>query len=180
MNKNKIGSLLAYISFAIPEINLRKLIKIVYLIDERSVVTRGLSVTWLEYYVWEKVPVAPCIYDIKNKGGEFARYITAEKNEEEKYIVQPVISRQASMMQFSAKELLLIDSILDEYGHFSADELTEITHCAGGLWDKAKKTHRLNFEHQKKTDVRIELSDLIMEDEDKMGVYEDAREIVLL
>ena len=180
MNKNKIGSLLAYISSVIPEINLRKLIKIVYLIDECSVVTRGLSVTWLDYYAWEKGPVAPCIYEIKNNGGEFAHCIATEKNAEEKYIVRPVISRDTSMMQFSAKELLLINSILDEYGHFSADELTEITHCAGGLWDKAKKAHHLNFEQQKKTDVRIELSDLIVDDEEKMGVYEDAREIVLL
>lgn len=180
MNKNKIGSLLAYISSAIPEINLRKLIKIVYLIDERSVVTRGLSVTWLDYYVWEKGPVAPCIYEIKNKGGEFSHYITTEKNEEEKYIVKPVMSRQACMMQFSPKELLLINSILDEYGHLSADELTEITHCVGGLWDKAKKANQLNFDQQKQTDVRIELSDLIVGDEDKMGVYEDAREIALL
>ena len=58
--------------------------------------------------------------------------------------------------------------------------LTEITHCVGGLWDKAKKANQLNFEHQKKTDVRIELSDLIVEDEEKMGIYEDAREIALL
>ena len=180
MNKNKIGSLLAYISSTIPDINLRKLIKIVYLIDERSVKTRGLSVTWLDYYVWEKGPVAPCIYDIKNNGGEFSHFITAEKNDEEKYIIQPIISLKTSTMQFSPKELLLIDSILDEYGHLSADELTEITHCVGGLWDKAKKANQLNFGQQKKTDVRIELSDLIVEDEDKMGIYEDAREIALL
>lgn len=180
MNKNKIGSLLAYISSIIPEINLRKLIKIVYLIDERSVITRGLSITWLDYYAWEKGPVAPCIYEIKNNGGEFSHYIMTEKNEEEKYIVQPIISRQTSTMQFSTKELLLINSILGEYGHLSADELTEITHCVGGLWDKAKKEHQLNFKQQKKTDVRIELSDLIVGDEDKMGIYEDAREIALL
>ena len=180
MNKNKIGSLLAYISSAIPEITLRKLIKIVFLIDERSVLTRGLSVTWLDYYVWEKGPVAPCIYNIKNNGGEFARFIITEKNDEDKYIVQPVIRRQTSMMQFSSKELLLINSILDEYGHLSADELTEITHCVGGLWEKAKKANQLNFNQQKKTDVRLELSDLIVEDEEKMGIYEDAREIALL
>lgn len=180
MNKNKIGSLLAYISSVIPGVNLRKLIKLVYLIDERSVVTRGISVTWLDYYVWEKGPVAPCIYEIKNKGGEFCKYVTTEKNEEEKYIVLPLTEKQDNMMQFSSKELYLIDSILDEYGKMSADELTEITHCVGGLWDKAKKTHQLNFEIQKKTDVKIELSDLIAEDEEKMGVYEDAREIALL
>lgn len=54
MDKSKIGNLLAYISVTIPNVNLRKLIKLVYLIDERSVKSRGLSVTWLDYYAWEK------------------------------------------------------------------------------------------------------------------------------
>ena len=180
MNKNKIGNLLAYISSSIPEINLRKLIKIVYLIDERSVVTRGLSITWLDYYVWEKEPVAPCLYEIKDNEGIFANYVSSKKNKEEKYIVMPEISCQSCKMQFSPKELLLIDSILDEYGRLTADELTEITHRVGGLWDRAQKTYQLNFEQQKQTDVRIDLSDLIVNDEDKMSVYEDAREIALL
>lgn len=180
MNKNKIGSLLAYISSTIPEINLRKLIKLIYLIDEQSVTTRGISVTWLDYYVWEKGPVAPCIYEIKNKGGEFASFVTSYKNREEKVVISPLIDNQTSSMQFSPKELHLINSILNEYGKMNADELTEITHRPGGLWDKAKKEHQLNFEIQNKTNVRIELSDLIAEDEEKMAIYEDAREIALL
>lgn len=37
MNNSKIGNLLAYISSKIEDINLRKLIKLVFLIDEESV-----------------------------------------------------------------------------------------------------------------------------------------------
>lgn len=180
MNINKIGCLLAYIASSVPEINLRKLIKLVYLIDERSVMTRGLSITWLDYYAWEKGPVAPCIYEIKNKGGEFSNFISTEKNKEEKYIVSAKIEKERSRMKFSAKELKLINSILNEYGQMTADELTEITHSVGGLWDKVKKENQLNFKLHKKTNVRIELSDLIAQDEEKMGVYEDAREISLI
>lgn len=69
MNNSKIGNLLAYISSKIEDINLRKLIKLVFLIDEESVRSRGISVTWLTYYAWEKGPVAPCIYEIKDRGG---------------------------------------------------------------------------------------------------------------
>ena len=49
MDIAKVGNLLAYIASNIPNINLRKLIKVVFLIDEISVIERGLSVTWLDY-----------------------------------------------------------------------------------------------------------------------------------
>lgn len=180
MNKNKIGNLLAYISSVVSDVNLRKLIKLVYLIDERSVATRGIAVTWLDYYVWEKGPVSPYIYDVKNQGGAFASFISTAINEEGKIIVSPLVSKQDSALLFSTKELLLIDSILNEYGRMSADELTEVTHRVGGLWDKACKLHHLDFSKQQKTNIKLDLCDLVAEDEEKKGIYEDAYEIALI
>lgn len=182
MNKLKIGNLLAYISTQVPDINLRKLIKLVYLIDEKSVVSKGMSVTWLEYYVWEKGPVAPCIYETKyNNGGDFSRYISTYRNKEEKVIVRSIINRDSSSMQFSKNELKLIDAVIDKYGRMSADELSEITHRSGGLWDAAKKKYRPNFkESDGRSDIKLNLADLICGDDEKMSVYEDARDIAML
>ena len=103
MNQSKIGNLLAYLSSKVKDINLRKLIKLVYLIDEESVVSRGLSVTWLTYYVWEKGPVAPCIYNIKQNGGDFSKYVNVHRDREEKVIVTPVVNEKESALQFSKK-----------------------------------------------------------------------------
>ena len=145
MNNSKIGNLLAYISSKIEDINLRKLIKLVFLIDEESVRSRGISVTWLTYYAWEKGPVAPCIYEIKDRGGIFSKYISVHRNREEKVIITPFVDKNESSIQFSKKELRLIDSIIDKYGQLSADDLSEITHKPGGLWDIAKKKYNPNF-----------------------------------
>lgn len=102
MNNSKIGNLLAYISSKIEDINLRKLIKLVFLIDEESVRSRGISVTWLTYYAWEKGPVAPCIYEIKDRGGIFSKYISVHRNREEKVIITPFVDKnESSMMSFS-------------------------------------------------------------------------------
>ena len=171
MNNSKIGNLLAYISSKIEDINLRKLIKLVFLIDEESVRSRGISVTWLTYYAWEKGPVAPCIYEIKDRGGIFSKYISVHRNREEKVIIT----------QFSKKELRLIDSIIDKYGQLSADDLSEITHKPGGLWDIAKKKYNPNFKSSNgRSDIKLNLKDLIEGDEEKISVYNDAYEIAIM
>ena len=148
MNNSKIGNLLAYISSKIEDINLRKLIKLVFLIDEESVRSRGISVTWLTYYAWEKGPVAPCIYEIKDRGGIFSKYISVHRNREEKVIITPFVDKNESSIQFSKKELRLIDSIIDKYGQLSADDLCSHLFCFrtdDGEWsadDLSEITHK--------------------------------------
>ncbi|WP_297676966.1 Panacea domain-containing protein [uncultured Bacteroides sp.] len=181
MNQSKIGNLLAYLSSKVKDINLRKLIKLVYLIDEESVVSRGLSVTWLTYYVWEKGPVAPCIYNIKQNGGDFSKYVNVHRDREEKVIVTPVVNEKESALQFSKKELRLIDSIIRKYGSLSADELSEITHKPDGLWDKAKKKYNPNFKSSNGcSEIELNLMDLIQGDNEKISVYNDAYEIAVM
>ena len=65
-NYHKNGVLLAYISNKIPNIHLRKLLKIIYLIDEYFMAMRGFPLTWFDYYAWAKGPVAPEVYAVKN------------------------------------------------------------------------------------------------------------------
>lgn len=181
MNTSKIGNLLAYISSKVKDINLRKLIKLVYLIDEESVSSRGLSVTWLTYYVWEKGPVAPCIYDIKKNGGNFSKYISIHRNSEEKVIVTPSVNERESALQFSKKELKLIDAIIRKYGSLSADELSDITHRPGGLWDMAKKKYNPDFKSSNGcSDIELNLMDLLQGDDEKMSVYNNAYEIAVM
>lgn len=66
VNKEKNGLLMAYIAEQINGVTLRKLLKITYLIDEKFMKQRGFPLTWFDYYAWEKGPVAPEVYEIKN------------------------------------------------------------------------------------------------------------------
>ena len=66
VNKHKNGVLIAYIAQSILDINLRKLLKLIYLIDEKFMEQRGFPLTWFDYYAWERGPVAPEVYEIKN------------------------------------------------------------------------------------------------------------------
>ena len=180
MDIAKIGSLLAYVSSNLPNINLRKLIKIVFLIDEKSVIDRGLPITWLDYYAWKKGPVAPCIYDVKNKKNLFSSYVSAELDDEGRNIIHSSVDCSESALQFSNKELRVIDSVIREFGELSADDLSNFTHKRGGLWDNVVKMHHIDFSKEGKSDYSIDLKVLIANDKDKLAVYDEAREIALL
>ena len=180
MDITKIWSLLAYVASNIPNINLRKLIKLIFLIDEKSVRERGLSITWLDYYAWKKGPVAPCVYDVKNKNNLFSRYVSAHKNEEGTNIITSNVTREECTLQFSNRELRLIDSVIREFGGMNADDLSNLTHRCGGLWDTVVKENNIDFSKEGKSDYSIDLKTLIHGDEEKLAVYEDASEIARL
>ncbi len=177
-NRKKNGALLAYIANKVPAINMRKMLKIVYLIDERFVLMRGFPLTWLDYYVWEKGPVAPEIYSIKDTDNLFSDFVKATKSEEGKLIIHPLIpinnDPNGPFGELSEFDLSIIDEELSKYGDKSADWLTDQTHLPDALWTKTKLENHVLFQDGK-SDCRVDLKDLIKDDEDLCEVYEDAK-----
>ena len=175
VNKEKNGALLAYVAENVPDINLRKLLKIVYLLDERFMELRGFPLTWFEYRAWEKGPVAPEVYAVKQ--GAFGEYVNCSKNQADKYIITPVLQHDylinKQMEIFSSYEKDIIDNVLSEYKDKSADDLTAITHRQSSLWTRVVAEQRVQFVDCK-SDVRIPLEQLNNGDAEKVATYEDA------
>lgn len=178
VNRIKTGALLAYIANKVPEINMRKMLKIVYLIDERFMQLRGFPLTWLDYYVWEKGPVAPEIYSLKNQNNYFSDFVKATKSENGKFIIRPLIPINSDPSgpfgELSEFDLSLIDEELSKYGDKSADWLTDQTHLPDALWTKTKSEHKVEFKDGK-SDCRMDLTELIRNNEDLCEIYEDAK-----
>lgn len=176
-NKKRNGALLAYIAKNIPGINLRKLLKIVYLIDEKFMELRGFPLTWFNYYAWAKGPVAPEVYDVKN--GAFSEYVTCHKNEEGKNIVDSVLSHKYHVLKqmdiYSPYEMGVIDDIMYKYENCTADELSELTHVETSLWSQIVKEQNVQF-IDGKSDVLIPLQRMNGGDTDKEDTYEEALE----
>ena len=177
INKEKNGTLLAYITNSIPNINLRKLLKLVYLIDEKFMESRGFPLTWFDYYAWEKGPVAPEIYEIKN--GAFSDYVKCFKNEDNKNIVkassQNIHQNLKQMDVFSQYEMEIIDDIISEYKDTTADELSEITHEDNTLWSIIIKEKNVTFVDGK-SEVQIPLTRLNEGNFEKEETYNEALE----
>ena len=176
VNKEKNGVLLAYLAERIPNVTLRKLLKLVYLTDEKFTIERGFPLTWFNYFAWEKGPVAPEVYDVKN--GSFADFVQCHRNSNDKYEVSPVggALTEDRLNLYSRYEMNMIDEIISKYGSMSADELTDITHLENTLWSKVVNENKLTFSDSGRSDCEIHLNRLIEGDEEKEEVFEAALE----
>lgn len=176
-NNRKNGALLAYIANKVPGINLRKLLKIIYLIDERFVRLRGFPLTWFDYYVWVKGPVAPEVYDIKESNKYFSDFVRAERSSDNKVIVCPLFpinnDPESPFGELSEYDLSIIDEELSKYGDNSADWLTDQTHMPDALWSKTLKDKNVKFKNGK-SNCKIDLTQLIADDEFLLDVHSDA------
>ncbi len=175
VNMEKNGALLAYIAEKNPGIHLRKLLKMVYLIDEKFMEKRGFPLTWFNYLAWEKGPVAPEVYAVKE--GAFSNYVKCQKNKEGKNIVTPVLLHDylidKQMEAYSLYEKEIIDSVIDAYSGKTADELTSITHQGDSLWTRIVDEQKVVFVNGK-SDVEIPLTRLNEGNEEKTAIYEEA------
>ena len=178
VNYRKNGLLLAYIANRMPDIHLRKLLKVVYLIDEAFVERRGFPLTWFDYYAWAKGPVAPEIYDVKT--GAFAEFVTAAKGDDQRWHVNSKethtynVTRQ--MDDFSEAEMRLIDNILDRLAEKSADDLTDQTHRPDSLWSKAVADNGLRFDNDsRESAAEIDLNALNDGNEHFKDVFAEAQ-----
>ena len=176
VNKEKNGVLLAYLAERIPNVTLRKLLKLVYLTDEKFTIERGFPLTWFNYFAWKKGPVASEVYDIKN--GSFADFVQCHRNSNDKYEISPVSGAltEDRLNLYSRYEMNMIDEIISKYGSMSADELTDITHLENTLWSKVVNENKLTFSDSGRSDCEIHLNRLIEGDEEKEEVFEDALE----
>ena len=139
---------------------------------------RGFPFTWLDYYVWEKDPVAPEIYSLKNQDNSFSDFVKAIKSENGKFIIHPLIliddDPAGPFGELSEYDLSIIDEELSKYADKSADWLTEQTHLPDTQWTKTKSEYNVEFKDGK-SDCRIDLTELIKNDKDLCEVYEDAK-----
>lgn len=168
---------MAYIAKNVPEINLRKLLKIVYLIDEKFMELRGFPLTWFDYYAWAKGPVAPEVYDVKN--GAFSEYVKCHKNKAGQNIVDSVLTNKYHVLKqmdiYSPYELEVIDDVISQYADLSADQLTDLTHEKNSIWFRVVAENGLSFGDSKTSDVLVPLTMLNEGDLAKQETYEDAR-----
>lgn len=179
-NANKIGALLEYVCSQMPHLQLRKLLKVIYLIDEKSVRKRAIPLTWLDYYVWQKGPVAPSVYAVKN--GDFAEFLSCSKDADDKWYVSAKKTNSFAIDQdmkaFSEYEMDIINSVIAYCKNKSADELTDETHSEDSLWSKAVSKYHITFDGTGQTKYPICLNDL--NDADGKEIYSEAMDSIMM
>lgn len=177
VNLHKNGVLLAYIASKIPNIHLRKLLKIVYLLDEHFMEKRGFPLTWFDYYAWAKGPVAPEVYAVKE--GAFSDFVSAKRDDKGKRVINSTMQsiQIKGGVSFSSREISEIDKLLEVFKNKTADELSDITHIPTSPWSKVVADNHLKFDEKNgKSDCPIPLTMLFADDDPRVDVYENAKQ----
>ena len=176
VNKEKIGNLMVYILKHQGIVFHTQLIKLLYLIDETAVKDDGIPVTWLDYKAWQFGPVAPETYYIKYRQSVFDSFVSLYENNigENKLLLFPKVDFDDS--EFSDYEMDIIDDVLKEYGTKSPSQLVNVTHEPGSLWDQTRLQYGIDFTKTKKTDISLDFTKLIKDDNLKLMKYREAEE----
>lgn len=176
INNDKISNVLNYFASQIDYLSMTKTLKLLYILDETSIKETGTPVTWLDYKVWEKGPVAIDVYNEITKQETFnyqgkelsllhsielEKKFNAERNSDEIYL-KPKSDFNNSV--FNRYELNLLETVVFKYGNWNASQLIEFLHEEGSLWHKMVSKHDLK-NHFKKiskiTNHSIEFNDLL-------------------
>ncbi len=169
-----------------------KALKLLYIIDETSMKECGVPVTWLEYKVWEKGPVAQEIYnEIKDNFSTSNKNISLQKYISIKTAKNPVNSTCADARYIKAKksfddseftdyEISLIENIVKKYKSFTVQQLIDLLHTDNSLWSQQVKRNKLDFKLQGgRSDYSIPLNELLKSKEEKQQAYMSAYESLL-
>lgn len=180
-NLDKIGNLIIYLADRIEEVHrlpmyLTKLLKLLYILDERSVKETGVPVTGLEYRVWRMGPVAYDVYVdlMKNNSELLSSYVEAKKNDNaEKGWALIESTNKFDDSEFSDYEINLIDSIIVEYGYKQKDDLISLLHEEGSLWKKIvdEKGLETKFKKDNTSPYKIDFRELLKDDPHKLEVF---------
>jgi uncharacterized phage-associated protein len=181
VNREVVGNLIIYIANHCKPLYQTKLLKLLFLIDEEAVKEKGTPITWLEYNVWEKGPVAKEIYfskvDNHNSFGDFFHYrkIVRKNKNSICYLIVP--NKKVDLNEFSKSDLRIIDHVLEKYGNKTSDELIQLTHGKNTLWYKIKQENNIVFHEDNKVSNKvINFEYLIQDDNMKRMAYHISRE----
>lgn len=183
----KVGNIIAYIlNFVKRDISIKRVVKLLFFIDKRSVELTGAPITHLEFKAWEQGPVPDDVYfaaiNIMNNNPfntlGFDKFIKVEQRVHlsTKYpCVSSIVAPDMSL--FSKYEIKVFDEVLSKYGNWNGNKLEAETHKKEDLWDKVVTANNLKqqFKTKKTSNYPIDFYSLVVDDELKRLNYESSQ-----
>lgn len=130
--KDKLGKALIYMAGRVGDLSKTKALKLLYLMEERTVLKYHVPFLGIPYEVWQAGPVAKDVFiDLSDGPYLLKDYVRTEVTRAATYIVavKPFCDDE-----FSECEIEMMDDILGKYGKMTAAELVAETHKKGTLW----------------------------------------------
>ena len=174
---DKIGSLLHLIAKKSGNIYLTRLLKLLYLIDEKSVKEIGVPVTPFEYRVAQNGPLIVELWTNLQQCNDFSKYIQISKEADIEGTKITAVG-EPNEKRFSEYELELINDIVRDYRGYSTDELIDYIHeHKESLWKDIVSKKSVDFSSSKISALKIDFKEHIKGDETLIHFYETYKSV---
>ncbi len=177
---DKLGNALVYLIDQMGSLPKTSLLKLVYIIEEKSIEKRSMPFFNLDFEVWKFGPVCQNLYvEFTEEPTIFKDYIK-KRNTRNGYVFDKVISFNDD--EFSDSDIALMDEIINEFSGANCSDLVEYTHRENSLWyNTAKENGVLELllsEELPTTNIKIDFTDLFKNDSSKLDFYNEHKEFL--
>lgn len=172
---DKLGNALIYLIDKMGVLPKTSLLKLVYILDEYSVKKRSFPMFNLQYEVWKYGPVCQDLYIEFSDGTSILKdYVKSEIIQNATHIS---VNNTFNDDEFSDSDIDILDNIINKFSGKNTQYLVDYTHQTNSLWyTTASRNGVLEslLKHEKNsTDIKIDFSELVAHDENKLAFYNE-------
>lgn len=140
-DRMKLGNTCVYMAQRIPNLSKTKLLKMLYFMEEYSVLRFNTPFLGLPFEVWQAGPVVKDVFVDLSENPVLLDGFVKRIQEDGATYVKPVA--EFCDDEFSDNDIIVMDDIIKRYGNKTATELVQLTHKEGTPWWKIAKEHGL-------------------------------------
>lgn len=130
--REKLANTIIYFADHVSDLSKTKLLKLLYLLEEKYVEKYNLPFLDIEFEVWQAGPVNKDVFiELSGESLLLSGYIKKENNEDYEIIKS---TKKFSDDEFSDNDIDMMDFIIKEFGKKTATELVEYTNRPGSAW----------------------------------------------
>lgn len=177
---DKLGNALIYLIDKMGSLPKTSLLKLVYIIEEKSIERRGMPFFNLDFEVWKFGPVCQNLYVEFSEEPILLKKFIKKRNIKNGF----VFDKNASFNddEFSDSDIFLIDEIINEFSGANCNDLVAYTHRENSLWyNTAKENGVLELllnEEIPTTNLKIDFTELIKNEPSKLEFYYEHKEFL--
>lgn len=140
-DRMKLGNTCVYMAQRIPNLSKTKLLKMLYFMEEYSVLRFNTPFLGLPFEVWQAGPVVKDVFVDLSEIPVLLDGFVERVQEDGATYVKPVV--EFCDDEFSDNDIVVMDDVIKRYGNKTATELVQLTHKEGSPWWKTAKEHGL-------------------------------------
>ncbi len=171
---DKVGNAMVFLSRGIPDISKTKLLKLMYMLDEISIIRSGIPFFNLQYKVWKLGPVTEEIFiELSDELTWLDKYVKVDNRDGNTYIYA---KSDFCDDEFSDNDIELLEYFVRKFKNESAKSLIGYTHRPNSPWRKAAESNGvldlLENGIINNTEIVVDMSTLVSHDERKKSIFE--------